>query len=106
MKNTSGIRPMEYYVLVAPERVEEKTSGGIFLPDDYKEKQQFAQKKGVLIDKSPLAFNFDDWPAREQPQIGQTVLFSKYQADEVTGKDGETYWIMKDKAIAAVMDDD
>jgi len=103
--NPSGIKPMEYMVLVAPKKVEEKTTGGIYLPDSHKEKEQHAQKQGVLIAKSPLAFNYDTWAEEDKPQIGQRVLFFRYQADEVRGVDGETYWLMKDKSIAGVYDD-
>lgn len=103
--NKSGIRPMEYYVLVEPERVEEKTAGGLYLPDDHREREQYAQVQGVLIDVSPLAFNYDDWPEDQRPQIGNKVLFMKYEASRVKGRDGEEYWLMKDKAIAGVMDD-
>jgi len=104
MKNPSGIRPVEYMVLVAPERVTEQTKGGVFLPQKAVEKEQFAQKRGTLLAVSPLAFNFDEWSDDQKPQVGDTVLFSRYQADEVEGADGETYWLMKDKAITAVVE--
>lgn len=104
MNNTSGIKPSEYYVLVAPKKVEEKTSGGLIRPDQYREKEQFAQKEGVLLDMSPWAFSYEsDWPEGTMPEIGDRVLFARYQADEVQGQDGETYWLLKDKAVSAVM---
>lgn len=104
--NTSGINPVEYNVLVKPKAVEEKTSGGIFLPDSTKEREQFGQMEGELIAVSPGAFtyNYEGWPVDyEPPKVGERVLFSKYQATEVKGADGETYWMMKDKSIAGVM---
>lgn len=104
--NDSGIRPMEYNVLVLPKKVEEKTASGLYLPDKHREKEQFGQKMGTLVAVSPLAFSYDEWPEGvEPPKEGDTVLFSRYQADEVLGRDGETYWMMKDKAIAGVLDD-
>ena len=104
--NHSGIRPVEYMVLVAPKKVEEQTASGIYLPDSHKEKEQHAQKEGVLIAVSPLAFNYDTWPDdADKPRVGQRVLFFRYQGDEVEGVDGKTYWLLKDKAIAGVYDE-
>lgn len=104
--NTSGINPVEYNVLVKPKAVEEKTAGGIFLPDSTKEREQFGQMEGELIAVSPAAFtyNYEGWPeGSAPPQVGEQVVFSKYQATEIKGADGETYWMMKDKSIAGVM---
>lgn len=104
--NTSGINPVEYNVLVKPKAVEEKTTGGIFLPDSTKEREKFGQMEGELVAISPAAFtyNYEGWPeGAELPQVGDRVVFSKYQATEIKGSDGETYWMMKDKSIAGVM---
>lgn len=105
--NTSGIKPMEYNVLVKPSEVEAKTKGGIILADETKEKEQFGRMEGTLVAVSPLAFSFADWPeGAEKPQPGQTVLFSRYQGTEITGRDGAKYWLMKDQSIAGVMTDE
>lgn len=104
--NDSGIRPLEYQVLVQPIRVDDKTSGGLYLPDDKKERDQYAQIMGVLVDVSPMAFSFDEKAVKTAPAIGAKVLFPKYQATEVKGRDGETYWLMQDKSIIAEMTDD
>ena len=105
--NTSGIRPVEYNVLVKPDVVEEKTAGGLYIPDDKRERDQFGQIMGELIAVSPAAFtyNYEGWPVGEfVPQVGNRVVFSKYQATEIKGADGETYWLMKDKSIIGVME--
>ncbi|MEY1555320.1 co-chaperone GroES [Yoonia sp. R2331] len=103
--NSSGIKPMEYNVLVLPKEVETKTAGGIILPDDKLEKDEFARMEGVLVAVSPLAFTYADWPdASDIPKVGQRVLFSRYQATEIRGADGGKYWLMKDKSIAGVFE--
>lgn len=99
--NPSGIRPLEYNVLVRPREIEEKTKGGLYLPDEHREREQFAQTEGEIVAMSPLAFNYDT--DAERPAIGARVMFFKYQATEVRGRDGGRYWLMKDKAIAAEM---
>lgn len=104
--NNSGISPMEYNVLVQPKKVEEKTAGGLYIPDDTREREQFGQMEGILVAISPAAFtfNYEGWPEDAAlPKVGDRVFFSKYQATEIKGNDGEKYWMMKDKSIAGVM---
>jgi chaperonin GroES len=103
MKNQSGILPSEYNVLIAAKAVEEKTAGGIIIPDQSKERQQFAQMEGVLVAVSPLAFTYDDWKEAQPPQVGDRVLFAKYAGAEIKGKDGKDYRLCKDKDVAAVL---
>ncbi len=104
--NKSGIRPLEYKILVAPKEVETKTAGGLYLPETKVEKDGFQRREGILVDMSPMAFTFPDWPAdAKKPQIGDRVMFARYQADELQGKDGQTYWIMADKAVMALIED-
>jgi chaperonin GroES len=103
--NTSGIKPKEYNVLVKPDDVEKKTKGGIILADSTVEKEEFGRMEGVMVAASPLAFSYAEWPdAGEIPKVGERVLFSRYQATEVQGRDGGKYWLMKDRAIAGVIE--
>lgn len=105
--NTSGIRPLEYNCVVIPKEVEEKTAGGLYIPDDVKEKEEWGRMEGTLVAVSPMAFSFDDWPKdqdHEKPKVGDTVIWSKYSAgsNHFVGKDGKKYWIVKDKSIIGV----
>lgn len=103
--NSSGIRPMEYKVLVKPEAVEEKTKGGIILPDSKREKDEYGRTEGILVAVSPVAFTGKGYPEGSAPVVGDRVIFSRYSASEVKGRDGEDYWLMNDEAIAGVMAD-
>jgi chaperonin GroES len=103
MENTSGILPTEYKVLIAPVEVDQKTKGGIIIPDETKERDQFAQMRGVLVAVSPLAFTYDDWKDAKPPKVGDEVLFAKYAGAVVDGKDGKKYRLTNDKDIAAVL---
>jgi chaperonin GroES len=103
MTNESGIFPTEYKVLVSPVVVEEKSKGGIILPDEKKERDQFAQMEGVLVALSPLAFTYDDWKEAKPPKVGDRVLFAKYAGTVVKGKDGKDYRLANDKDVAAVL---
>lgn len=107
ISNNSGIRPVDYKVLVLPQEIERKTKGGLILADQTVEKEEFGRKEGILVAVSPMAFKFADWPADvSPPKVGDRVMFSKYQAEQVQGRDGATYWIMNDKSIMAVIEAD
>lgn len=106
MTNESGIFPTEYKILIAPVEVDEKTKGGIYIPETTKERDQFAQMQGVLVAVSPLAFTYagdSEWGASERPKPGDKVLFAKYSGAVVDGKDGKKYRIVNDKDVAAVL---
>lgn len=106
MQNSSGIRCVEYNVLVKQDAVDEKTKGGVFLTADVQERNKHSQTRGVLVGKSPMAFSFDEWPDGEpKPEIGQTVIFARHAGTFVDGKDGEEYRVIKDKDVVAVIDD-
>lgn len=106
MKNESGIHPTEYKVLIQPVKVEEKTKGGIILPEEHKDREQFAQMEGTLVAVSPLAFTYandTEWAKADRPKPGDKVLFAKYAGAKVTGRDGKEYRIANDKDVAAVL---
>ena len=95
------IRPMGYQILVKPDVVEEKTKGGIILPDKVKDRDQFGQESGVFIDAGSIAFTDPVW--KEYPGKGAKVIFKKY-AGIVVEYDGEDYRLMPDNEIGAVVE--
>ena len=99
--NESGIRPVEYKVLVKPEEVEEKTAGGIYIPEQAKDKEKFAKQEGVLIAVGAIAFSDPDW--LDKPKVGSRVLYDRYAGCTVKGKDGVEYRLINDKEIGAVL---
>lgn len=104
--NPSGIQPTEYKVLIKPKEAENKSKGGILLPDDKIERDQFAQMEGELVAVSPLAFTYatqGEWNGADRPKPGDRVLFAKYAGALVKGKDGVDYRLVNDKDIAAVL---
>ncbi len=104
--NSSGINPLGYKVLVLPKEVEMKTAGGLLLPDVRVEKDGFQRREGIIVAMSPMAFHNPDWPAdAPKPKVGDGVMYSRYQADEITGRDGQTYWIMNDQSVMATIED-
>lgn len=106
---TSGIRPTEFKVLILPKEVEQKTAGGIILPDEHKDRQQFAQQEGEIVAVAPLAFSYaskDEWERAggNPPKVGDRVSFAKFSGAVMKGKDGKDYRVVNDKDIFAVLD--
>ena len=104
MKNESGIRATQYQVLVLPVEVEEKTQGGIILPEQTKEKDEHAADEGVLVDVSDGAFSYSDsvMAGSDCPNVGDHVVFARFAGKRVQGNDGKNYRLMNDKDIIAV----
>ncbi len=92
MANIS-IKPLADRVLVEPAPAEEKTSGGIIIPDTAKEKPQ----KGTVVAVGP---GTKDEPL--QVKEGNAVLYGKYSGTEIN-IDGKDYLIMRESDIYAIL---
>ena len=106
MPNPSGILPTEFKVLVRPNEVAAVTKGGIHLPDESKERDQYAQIEAVLVAVSPLAFTYvERWPeGAAVPVVGDRVLVAKYAGTRVKGSDGVDYKLCSDRDIGAILE--
>ena len=92
-------RPLHDRVVVRRVEAEEKTAGGIIIPDTAKEKPQ----QGEVIAVGPGA---RDETGKVQPldvKVGDRVLFGKWSGTEVR-IDGEDLLIMKEADIMGVLD--
>lgn len=90
---TVKIKPLGDRVLVEAAPAEEKTAGGIIIPDTAKEKPQ----KGKVI---AAGAGKKDEPVTVKP--GDTVLYGKYAGTEIT-VDGKEYLIMRESDIFAII---
>ena len=90
------IRPINDRVLVKPMESEEKTQGGIVLPDTAKEKPQ----KGVVEATGPGRLLRDGKRVSLSVSVGDKVIFGKYAGHDVK-IDGVEYKIMKEDDILA-----
>jgi chaperonin GroES len=103
-ENLSGIQPSEFKVLILQDKVEQKSAGGIIIPDEAHERDQYAAMTGVIIAVSPLAFTYEHWPeGARKPSVGDHVVFAKYAGATVKGRDGVEYRLVNDRDICAVM---
>ena len=103
--NTSGIYPVDLKVLVKPETLEEKTKGGIVIPDTVKSRHDMAGIKATLVACGPQAFE-ETKDYKSRPVAGQIVAISKYAGYLIRGKDGVEYRLINDGDIAAQLDGD
>lgn len=95
-KSTVALQPMDDRVVVKRLEAEEKTAGGIILPDAAKEKPSegeiIAVGAGKLLDSGKRA--------TPDVAIGDRVLFGKYSGTEVS-VEGEAFLIMRESDILA-----
>lgn len=93
------IKPISDYVVVEPQKREEKTKSGIVLPDTIeKEKPQ----EGVVIAVGAGKLLENGKHAVMQVKIGDLVLFSKYGPTEVK-IEGKEYFVIKEDDILAII---
>lgn len=103
--NTSGINPTGHMVVVKMERAEEKTAGGIIMPDKLVERESLASIKGVMVAAGPTAGDYTAWPeGAEFIPVGSRVLLKKFAGIEVKGNDGSEYRVCEDKEVLAALE--
>lgn len=103
MRNDSGLKPMEYNVVVEMDPVEEKI-GSIIIPVAKQERDKLATEEGTLVALSPHAFTYAEWPAgASPPQAGDRVLIARF-AGAIHERGGKTFRVLKDKDIVAVVE--
>jgi len=84
------IKPLGKRVLIKPVKEEERTSGGIYIPETAKEKK----KQGIVVELG----NIEE---KELPiKKGDTVLYAGYSSEEME-INGEKYLILDSKDIIA-----
>ena len=93
-----GFRPLHDRVLVRRTEAEEKTAGGIIIPDTAKEKPQ----EGVVVSAGTGARNEQGAVHPLEVKSGDKILFGKWSGTEVK-VDGEDLIIMKESDILGIV---
>ncbi len=93
------IRPLQDRVIVKRIEEEEKTKGGIIIPDTAKEKPQ--EGRIVAVGKGKL--NEDGKVIPLEVKVNDRVLFGKYSGSEIN-IDGEEHLIMREEDILGVIE--
>ena len=93
------IRPLHDRVLVRRVSVEEKTKGGIIIPETGKEKP--AEAKVIAVGKGRRS---DDGKIMQMDvKKGDRVLFAKYSGNEIK-IDGEEHLILREEEVLAIIE--
>jgi chaperonin GroES len=88
-----NIKPLADRVIIEAAAAEEKTAGGIIIPDTAKEKPQ----KGMVVAVGP--------GKKDEPltvKVGDHVLYGKYAGTEIS-VEGKDYLIMRESDIVAIV---
>ncbi len=113
------IRPLDDRVVVLPDEVEEKTPGGIFIPDNAKEKPV----RGKVLAIGPGRYSANYAPTEPRPvedvvlyddhripmtvKPGDDVYFNKYSGSELKdGWDGMKVKVMRESDILAIVSEE
>lgn len=91
------LKPLADRVVVKPIQAEEKTKGGIVLPDTAKDKPQ--EGEIVAVGTGKVLDNGTKLPM--EVKVGDRVVYSKYSGSEIK-IDGEEYLIIRESDVLAV----
>ncbi len=93
-----NVKPLADRVIVKPLEAEEKTTGGIIIPDNAKEKPQ----KGEVIAVGEGKIADSGQKIEMSLKTGDKVLYGKYSGTEVS-IDGEDVLIMRESDVLAIV---
>lgn len=92
------IKPLADRVVVQADEAEEKSEGGIILPDTVQEKPQ----KGTIVALGAGRISDNGELIKPEVKVGDKVLYGKYSGNEISVNSVE-YLIMRESDILAVI---
>lgn len=93
-----GLQPLSDRVIVQPVEEEQRTAGGIVLPDTAKERPQ----QGKVIAVGPGRVNDEGKRLEMSVKVGDLVIYGKYSGTEIV-HEGDEYLILSESDILAVV---
>ncbi|HHX10164.1 MAG TPA: co-chaperone GroES [Firmicutes bacterium] len=91
------LKPLSDRVVLKPVEAEERTKGGIVLPDTAKDKPQ----EGEVVAVGPGTILKNGTKLEPEVKVGDRVIYSKYSGTEIK-IDGEEYLIVRESDILAI----
>jgi chaperonin GroES len=98
MSKELSVRPLHDRILVRRTQEEEKTAGGLFIPDTAKEKPQ----RGEIVAAGKGRVTEDGKVLPLEVKVGDKVLFGKYAGTELK-LDGQEYLMMREEDILGII---
>ena len=99
MQQEINVRPLRDRVVVKVVEQEEKTTVGIYVPDNAKERPQ----RGVILAVGEGKLREDGTVIPMPVKVGDHILFGKYSYNEIK-VDGEEYMILREDELLAVVE--
>lgn len=96
--SVSTVKPLGERVFIKVSAAEEKTAGGLYLPDNAKEKPQV----GEVVQVGPGKRNDDGSRQELEVKVGDKVLYSKYAGTDIKLGTDE-YVLLSEKDILAIV---
>ena len=96
-----NIKPLGDRIVIKRFEAQERTAGGIVLPDSAKNKPQ----KGTVLAVGPGRMIKDGTRRPLQVKVGDTVLFTNWAGDEFKESRGENILLMREEDVLAVLDE-
>lgn len=93
-----NVKPLADRIIIRPLEAEQKTAGGIIIPDAAKEKPQ----RGEVVAAGPGKVADNGQKVEMSVKKGDTVLYGKYSGTEVQ-IDGSDYLIMRESDVLALL---
>jgi len=97
--------PKGYKLLIAIPKLDEKTDGGVIIPDKLKGMEEVASIIGLVIGMGPSCYKDNDkFPDGSYCKEGDFVIFRSYSGTRFKFK-GEEFRLINDDTVEAVVDD-
>jgi|TARA_R110000764_G_scaffold167378_1_gene254551 chaperonin GroES len=100
--------PLNWKVLVQPNQVKTKTTGGIFLPESSKNNEEYLTAHGSICALGDLAYRDRDtgkrWRSDVSPKVGDRVTYGKYAGQKIVIK-GVKFLLLNDDEITSILPD-
>ena len=93
------LRPLQDRILITRVAEEEKTAGGLYIPDSAKEKPQ----QGLVVAVGSGKVQEDGTVRKLEVKAGDKILFSKYSGNDIK-IDGTEHLILKEDEVLAVLE--
>jgi chaperonin GroES len=98
-EETMKVRPLYDRILVKRIEEEQKTAGGLFIPDSAKEKPQ----QGVIVSVGQGKVQEDGSLRKLELKAGDKILFAKYSGSEIK-MDGVEHLILREDDVLGVIE--
>lgn len=98
-------KPMGWKVLVQPNQAKKQTKGGIYLPSQSMENEEYLTAHGTILAKGELAYRDretgNSWKG-DWPQVGDCVTYGKYAGQKLT-VNGVKMLLLNDDEITSII---